>query len=89
MAKVTNANIDTLIDIVQDELEFARMSDDSAVKFRHEHRAHVLRKIYIMFLHATSRGQLDLLTLSRDGISDADPVNTAIEALCPTADNKN
>jgi hypothetical protein len=82
MAKILSSDIDCLIDVTTDLVEFARMCNDPDRKSLFEQKASRVRKVYILLLAASNRGQMDLHDLCSKGFTDDDPVSVAIDNLC-------
>lgn len=83
--RITNADIDALIDTAQilKNLEDMNMLPAEKLKFRT--LCHHVRKVYILFLQASGREIIDLRQMVFDGVIDDPELDTAITALCPSA----
>lgn len=84
--KIENSDIDALMEASIWLKSAAESPDfcDSKAKFEALHQR--VRKVYILLLNATARGQLELKRLCEKGIGDYTPTAEAIRALCPDLD---
>jgi hypothetical protein len=83
MARIETSDIDALIDVVE---VLANLRDMQVLPCEREKFSNMVqhtRKVYILLLNATEKGQLKLNLLCDSGIPDASVTADAIRRLCP------
>lgn len=83
MAKIEASDIDALIEIVEYMKNFADIQVLPDDKKKFTLLAQHARKVYILLLNATEKGQLELKRLCLVGIPEHSNLSAAIRALCP------
>jgi len=83
--RITNADIDALIDTAQILKNMADMNVLPTEKLKFKTLCHHVRKTYILFLKASGREIIDLRQMVFDGIIDDHELDAAITTLCPAA----
>ncbi len=80
--KITQSDIDSLIDTVQFLKLYKNVVDSPELKENLDSLVCRTRKIYILLLHASANGQLDLRYIVSEGVADNSPVAEAVRSLC-------
>jgi hypothetical protein len=88
MAKIETSDVDALIEVTEYMKNFADIQVIPDDKAKFNTLAQHVRKVYILLLNASERGQLELKRLCNTGIPDDEPATAAIKALCPDIGQK-
>lgn len=83
--RITNTDIDALVDTAQVLKNLEDMNTIPTEKARFRALSHHVRKVYILCLHASKREIVDLRQLVFGGIIDDPELDRAINALCPAS----
>lgn len=83
MAKIEASDIDALVDTVEILCNLRDLNVLPSEKEKFSRLAQHTRKVYILLLNASERGQLELKRLCESGIADDKPAAEAIRRLCP------
>lgn len=83
--KLTNSDIDALIEVTQYIKNFADIQVIPADKTKFTVLAHHCRKVYMILLHSSGRTVADLRQLIIKGIDNSPELDVAIRNLCPDA----
>jgi hypothetical protein len=81
--RIEQRDIDTLIDVTVWLKTLAQLPDDSVFKAPMKQWYQTTRKIYILLLNASEKGQPGLKDLCKKGVDDKGTVANAIRRLCP------
>jgi hypothetical protein len=81
--KILPSDIDALIEAVEYIKNFADIQILPADKAKFDTLAQHVRKVYILLLNATEKGQMELKRLCDKGIPDNTDTAAAIRTLCP------
>ena len=83
MSRIENSDIDALIEVVEYLKNFADIQVIPDDKRKFVLLAQHTRKVYILLLNASERGQLELKRLCETGTPEHSALSVAIRALCP------
>lgn len=89
MVKITNSDIDALIDATVTLEEFSNQVDDPLLKQRYHAQVHHVRKVYMFLLHFHCQKNFDFEKIMLEKVADDSPLGKAIDALCPLATTVN
>lgn len=83
MARIENSDIDALIEVVEYLKNFADIQVLPSQNQKFNILAQHTRKVYILLLNASDKGQLELKRICYSGLPEHAAVSVAIRVLCP------